>query len=506
MNLRIKLILVMSIVLTLTLVGYAAITITIKQNELEKKVKIASENTLERLGITLSSPLWNYNVVEAKQIALAELGTNDLVSIVVKSSDNKTLFSVFWNDSNNASETGEYRGERYLEVEQKIEFKVKNEIFQAGSISVIFSDKSLSEAFARDLTSSIIQAVLLAIILLLLMSYLIDRLVLNAIDEIKNRVEDIAKGQGDLTKRVELTSSDELGVLTLGINHFIDNVHSIITNIAEMSVKLDSSSVEDQHNTNELNKLVINLNEEVNLIVVAMEEMANTSSKVADQAHDLTQVMTKTSSLSNDGIEAIDKANTMINDLASNISANVESTKILDSHAQDIGSIVTVIESIADQTNLLALNAAIEAARAGEQGRGFAVVADEVRTLSQRTQSSVAEIVNIIKKLQSLSSETHEQMSIGFSKAQNNVQAVAEAGGVFDQIGSALSKSLTSAEVIAMAAEAQNKTLGELEKNIESIKVANKKTLEITKKTAISNEGTAELSHKVNNLIKQFKI
>jgi len=506
MNLRMKLILALSLVLTLTLIGYAAVNITLTQNALEEKVKQASNNTLNRLGITLSAPLWDYNVNVAQQIASAELGTNDLVSIVIKSSDDKKLYSAFWDEKNNKAEEGIYTGKRYLETTQEIQFKVKDELFKAGSIEVVFSDKTLSESFSSTLTSSIIQVVLLDIIILFLMNYLSNHLIINTIDKIKNRVDDIAQGQGDLTKRVESNSNDELGQLTLGINRFIGNVHYIIKDIAEMSVKLDSSSVEGQNNTEELNKLVTDLNEQVHHIVASTQEMGTTSRDVANQAVNLANVMTDTAALSSNGIQSIDKANAMIKELAENVEKSVHSTEKLDGHAQAIGSVISVIEDIAEQTNLLALNAAIEAARAGEQGRGFAVVADEVRTLSQRTQASVAEIVTIIQQLQKLSSDTHEQMSSGLIKTQENVQSVSKAGEAFNEIGTAISTNLDSAAAIATSAEQQTKTLHSLEVNITSIQTANDKTLEITKKSAIANEGTAELSHKVAALLEQFKI
>jgi methyl-accepting chemotaxis protein len=506
MNLRIKLILALSAVLTLTLLGYAAIDIYQQQSALEKKVKIASENTIKRLGITLSAPLWNYNVNQAQQIASAELGTNDLVSIIVNSSDDKELFKVYWDESTHQIKQGQYTDEAYLSSEKQIDFQVKDETFKAGSIQLVFSDKTLTEAFTSAVISNAIQILLLDVIILFLMSYLINRLILNTIDNIKNRVDDIAQGQGDLTKRIESKSDDELGQLTLGINRFIDNVHSIISEIAEMSIKLDSSSVDGQQNTNELNKLVTDLNEQVHHIVTSMQEMGITSRDVTQQATNLADVMTSTAELSNDGMLAINIANTMIQELATSIEGSVNSTEKLDQHAQAIGSVISVIEGIAGQTNLLALNAAIEAARAGEQGRGFAVVADEVRTLSQRTQSSAAEIVAIINQLQNLSTETHDLMSVGLTKAQENVESVAKAGEVFNDIGKAINQNLDSAALIATAAEEQTQTLHSLEMNIESIKSVNDQTLEITTKSAVSNKDTAELSHNVAALLEKFKI
>ncbi|WP_077342762.1 methyl-accepting chemotaxis protein [Pseudocolwellia agarivorans] len=506
MNLRIKLIFTLSVVLTLTLLSYAAIDIYLKQNTLEEKVKRASNSTVLRLGITLSSPLWDYSINDVEEIASAELGTNDLVSIIIHSSDEKELFKAYWDEASQQVIKGDYTGTSLFNIEKTIEYKVKEEAFKAGSIQLVFSDKTLKEAFTDAIISSVIQVILLDIIIIFFMGYLVNRLVLKTIDDIKNRVDDIAQGQGDLTKRIESSSNDELGQLTFGINRFINNVHAIVSDIADMSIKLDTSSVDGQRNTAELTDLVADLNEQTQHIVSSMKDMGVTSQDMTSQAISLTGVMTNTRDLSTQGMENITLANGMIQELACNVENILTGTEKLDGHAQAIGSIISVIEGIAEQTNLLALNAAIEAARAGEHGRGFAVVADEVRTLSQRTQSSVAEIVNIIKQLQTLSADTHEQMNMGLIKAKENVNSVAKVGEVFEEINHAISQNFDSTAVIASASEEQTRNLQALEVNIESIQTLNDQTLEIAEKSAISNESTAELSHKVAALLEKFKI
>jgi methyl-accepting chemotaxis protein len=506
MSLRRKLNLALLLGLTLTLLCYAIVDISLSQSLLKEKVELASQNSAKRLTITSADSMWNFNVENAKKVAGAELGTNDLVGVTAFDNENKMLYQIHWDAEEQKVLDGVYSGDYLLKTDQSIKFSDQGEDFDAGHLELIFSSETIDAAFAEAVQRSLIQVVFLAIIILLLMGFLVQKLILTPLDNIAGRVNDIAQGQGDLTKRVQIVSNDELGLLSKGINGFIDNVHNIVNDIFTVATSLDKTSQAGQQNIAELNNLVADLSEKVSQIVESVHEMSGTSKDVASQAANSADVTKETSSLAVEGMKEVTHADEMIKKLSVSIQDSTSKTEKLEEFCQSISTVTEVIRGIAEQTNLLALNAAIEAARAGEQGRGFAVVADEVRTLAQRTQESTGQITNIISQLQNQSSQTLDVMKQGLSQAQENVQTVAQVGQTFSSIQLAIEHDLVGATTIAKAAEEQTRTLVTIENNVEFIKTANDKTLEVARKSAITNTEIANMSHTVADLVEKFKI
>lgn len=506
MNLRIKLNVALFLALTLIFSCYAIFDTITSQSAIKEKILQASENTAKRMGITLAKPLWEFAMPTARKTAIAELGTNDLVAISVSDMEDKELFRIYWDDETKTVKEGKYNGEVFLEKELTVQMEDSGDFYDAGQVKMFFSSESLDAAFTSAITRSLTQGILLDILILLLMSSLVHRLILSPLNGITERVYDIAHGNGDLTKRVNADSKDELGKLATGINQFIENIHSIITDIHKVSERLDNTSDTSQKSITELNTLISDQNTQVGYIVEAMHEMGTTSAEVASKAAESADVTQKTNDISTEGMTEIDNANHMTQDLALSINTSTEKTATLQEYSQSISTVIDVIKGIAEQTNLLALNAAIEAARAGEQGRGFAVVADEVRTLAQRTQQSTTDITNIITQLQEQIGETHEIMEGGLEKVNINVTSVEQAGLSFSNIKNAIEENLMGATAIATAAEEQTQTLAVIQTNVDHIKSANEQTLNITLSTTEANEELVKLSHHINQLVEKFKI
>lgn len=506
MNLRKKLSIAIFVVVTITLVVFQIVTTALNQSKLTEEAKEAAQSTSTRLGVTLADSMWNYNVDAARNIASAELGTNDLVEVIAFNTDDEMLFKVIWDEQGAQVTEQNFQGSIFLTLDKVIQFEDQSDLIDAGKIKLTFSSSSIDSALTDSILEGIIQIVILQAILFLFVSWFIVKLIVRPLETISSRVKDIAEGDGDLTQRVDYQSSDELGLFALNINRFISNVQTVVIDIVGVSKVLDSSVADSQSNVDQLHTQAEDLNNQVATILEAIEGLNQTSLDMARQATQTSQITLDTSSLASDGMDKVNSATVLIRSLSDNMQDSTDKTVLLEKHSQSIDTVIQVIKGIAEQTNLLALNAAIEAARAGEQGRGFAVVADEVRTLAQRTQDSTGQITEIIETLQAQSAEMLEVMQNGQKLVAENVESVIQAEQTFSQIKTSIESNLSGAQLIARDSDLQKNTLNKIKQNLESIKDTNDKTLTVAKLSADVNQQIVEMSQTVTELSEKFKV
>ena len=300
--------------------------------------------------------------------------------------------------------------------------------------------QTLAQTRTDNATTTRVGFVLSAVLVVLvsIVSILVIRGIMNNVRGVITSLQAIARGDGDLTRRVSVDSNDEIGEMIQLFNSFIDKLQSTIRQIIDAANPLGSMSKElyrltqdAQQNSGSQQGHTDSISRDILTMTNSIQEVANRSQQASDEAGAATKQ-------ADQARQNIGSLSTSISDLGSSVMGAVKAMEQLEEETQQVGSVLTVIRSIAEQTNLLALNAAIEAARAGEQGRGFAVVADEVRNLAQKTAASTAEIQTIIQRLQSSANGVLNVMTANGEKAQNSIERSVQATQILEAIADAV--------------------------------------------------------------------
>ena len=310
---------------------------------------------------------------------------------------------------------------------------------------------------------------------------------------------------GDLRQNVNVHSSDEIGKLSEGFNQLINQLSSMLNEITSSSQQLSAAAEETSAISSESHANINQQKEQTDMMATAMTEMTATVDEVASSAGNTLKEVQKANKEATAGQQVVQQNISTINGLADEIQVAAEVIDKLDTYSTNIGAVLDVIRGIADQTNLLALNAAIEAARAGEQGRGFAVVADEVRTLASKTQESTSEIQEMIERLQSGTQEAVKVMKTSTQEAQNSVTETAKAGVSLTKITEAVSVINDMSSHIANAADEQSSVSREMHENVLTISQAADQTAQGASENLAASQEMAKLAEHLQKLVGRFQ-
>lgn len=373
-----------------------------------------------------------------------------------------------------------------------------------------FNDKGAAQAgqTAANIYSTgrwLVIGIIVGVVLLTMgLALLLTRSIVSPISDALSVAERIANS--DLSKDVKVTGADEAGRLLKALAQMQENLRNTIVQISDSSTQLASASEEMTAVTEASSRGLVAQNDEVNQAATAVTEMSAAVDEVARNAESASQDSKRTQGFTQSGQERVAQTLKSIQRLSGNVEQTSEQIQGLSDRAQDISKVVEVIRGIAEQTNLLALNAAIEAARAGEQGRGFAVVADEVRALAHRTQLSTQEIEQMIATIQVDSEQAVQAMNTSRDLATQSLSIAQEASSSLDQIATAITQINERNLQIATASEEQSHVAREVDQNLLRIRDLASQSAAGASQTASASSEMSQLAINLNQLVTRFVV
>nr|WP_240732157.1 methyl-accepting chemotaxis protein [Geobacter sp. FeAm09] len=382
-----------------------------------------------------------------------------------------------------------------------------SERLQASTAAKITHGNKNTEAAIAITNSSLILSIVCAVIMLVIAAVfgsLITRSITGPVQTLAKQAEKIAAG--DLTVKIQQESRDEIGVLAASFATMAESLRDTLQKVNDTSVQVATASNQLQSTAEQIATGAEEVAGQAQTVATASEELSATSGDIAQNCHAAADGSHQATDAAQTGAAVVAQTVNVMTRIAERVTATAQSVEGLGARSDQIGAIVGTIEDIADQTNLLALNAAIEAARAGEQGRGFAVVADEVRALAERTTTATKEIGTMIKAIQTETKGAVAVMQEGVREVRQGTEEAAKSGQSIQEILDQINSVTMQVSQIATAAEEQSATTSEITSNIHQISEVVQQTAQSSQESADAAGQLARLSDDLRSLVNQFRL
>ena len=492
-------------VVTLVLVGSGAINYFSAKSELDSRLKEQSAALSTRLKLSVPTLLWNFDEKQIDKTLEAEMMEQDVVGILVKNKDGVAAGRLRDAEGKIQPATKDSKLTGSTQT-VSLEYLDGETVKPVGDLEFAISTARGDAALRSLIIKLVVQIVVLNAILMFTLSMSIQRMVFKPLGRISNALQEIASGEADLTKRLEVGERNELGEVAYWFNTFVGQLQKIVKHVVESTQGLAQAEevmsrgiLESVERANEQSEIVTSM-------AAAMEEMTVGISHVADQSSEVRSTSEQSGVLARSGSAAVTELIGEMRCISDSVNRSSETIEALGKESEKISTVANVIKDIADQTNLLALNAAIEAARAGEQGRGFAVVADEVRKLAERTTKSTVEISGIIGVVQTGINEAVSRMHSGVSAVSNGSTQADEAGRAIDELNVSSTRVIGSVNDISLAISEQSSASTEIAQRVEAIAQLAEESNVAMSRTAESARTVKTLVETMRNAVGGFKV
>lgn len=488
-----KLMLALTAAMLILALLIAGINYKITSSKLNSNFELEKTAMVELINSSIKEAMFAYDFQQIEAIAKSLVNTHLVHAINIIDHRGQTLAKAVDDEKGNdfinlSGVTIDYNGSKI------------------GSYDIVFSTAELQSALHSQFINNIVVVACLLLASLTVVYLLAQSMVLSPMAEVTRSLGAIADGGGDLTRRLPTDSRDEIAALAHNFNRVLEHIAHIIRNVVSVNEKVRTNvSTMSRATENTVSSTSQQLRE-IELVAAAVEELSASANEIARHAGDTAERTNATSILAEQGNEIVNSSLENVNRLTNQIESTAQKIQALKNNSVNIGSVMEVIRTIAEQTNLLALNAAIEAARAGEQGRGFAVVADEVRSLAQKTRSSTEEIESIIVQLQRAADEAHQAMNASTLAARETIDTASKVGGALDKIRSNISIINDMNHQIATASHEQSSVANEVSKNVTQIHSLSEKVSDNAQAVNMSGSQLTQESAELQKELNSFRL